>query len=59
MVKLWSDHGQTMVRPWTNYGLPWLPSMNYHVHGWPWLNRDPGAGGPPLFRIVRGKQQLV
>ena len=25
------DHGQTMVRPWTNHGLPWLPSMNNHV----------------------------
>ena len=25
------DHGQTMVTPWTNHGLPWLPSMNNHV----------------------------
>ena len=25
------DHGQTMVGPWTNHGLPWLPSMNNHV----------------------------
>ena len=25
------DHGQTMVRPWTNHGLPWLPTMKNHV----------------------------
>ena len=24
------DHGQTMVRPWTNHGLPWSPTMKNH-----------------------------
>ena len=50
----WSNHGQTMDKPWftmvANHEKP------CSKHGWPWSNHDPGAG--VVFKFLRFEERF-